>query len=152
YRGETAEKVDIQKFMGKWYVIAHIPTMFETGAYDAIETYEYDKKEKVINVDFRYHQDAHDGELKIMKQLGWVYDQKTNAHWKIRRFWQLKFTYLVHYVSEDYSATMIGVADHDYLWFMARTSKLAESERANMEEMAEALGYDLSKLREIPHK
>lgn len=151
YRDETAEKVDIQRFMGKWYVIAHIPTFVEKGAYNALETYTLNK-EGEIDVDFRYNKDSFDGELKTLPQLGWVYDQETKAHWKIRPFWPLKFDYLIHYLSEDYGATVIGVPDHTYLWFMSRTPELSEEQRAQMEEIAEALGYDLSKLREIPHK
>lgn len=150
YRNETAEKVDIKRFMGKWYVIAHIPTFLEKGAYNAIEIYSYDAKEKIIDVDFRYNQDSFEGDEKSIPQVGWVYDETTNAHWKVRPFWPLRFDYLIHYVASDYNTTMIGVPDHSYLWFMARTPNLSEKERAKMEEMAEALGYDLGKLREIP--
>lgn len=151
YRDETAENVNIKRFMGKWYVIAHIPTYFEKGAYNALETYSL-RDDGVIDVDFRYNKDSFTGELKTFPQIGWVYDQETKAHWKIRPFWPLKFDYLIHYLADDYSATVIGVPDHDYLWFMSRTPELSEEQRAKMEEIAEALGYDLSKLREIPHK
>lgn len=151
YRNETAEKVDIKRFMGEWYVIAHIPTYFEKGAYNALETYTL-RDDGVIDVDFRYRKDSFTGELKTLPQIGWVYDLETKAHWKIRPFWPLKFDYLIHYLADDYSATVIGVPDHDYLWFMARTPELSEEQRVKMEEIAEALGYDLSKLREIPHQ
>lgn len=151
YRDQTVQELDLKRYMGKWYVIAHIPTMFENGAYDAVETYSLSKHGEIF-VDFRYFQDAHDGELETMDQVGWVYDDKTNAHWMIRPFWPLKFHYLVHYLNEDYSATMVGVPDHDYLWLMSRTPTLSDKDRSQMEEMAEALGYDLSELREIPHK
>lgn len=33
------EQVDLQKFMGDWYVIANIPTFIEKGAHNAIESY-----------------------------------------------------------------------------------------------------------------
>ncbi len=47
---------------------------------------------------------------------------------------------------------MIGVPKHNYLWFMSKTPELDSVERAKMEEMAEALGYDLNELIEIPQK
>ncbi len=34
-----AEDVDLQRFMGDWYVIANIPTFLEKGAHNAVETY-----------------------------------------------------------------------------------------------------------------
>ena len=34
--------VDLDRFMGDWYVIANIPTAIETEAYNAIESYRLD--------------------------------------------------------------------------------------------------------------
>jgi apolipoprotein D and lipocalin family protein len=36
---QTVEDVDIERFMGDWYVIANIPTSIEKGAHNAIEGY-----------------------------------------------------------------------------------------------------------------
>ena len=36
---KTVDYVDIDRFMGPWYVIANIPTFLEKGAYNAVETY-----------------------------------------------------------------------------------------------------------------
>jgi apolipoprotein D and lipocalin family protein len=36
---KTVASVDIQRFMGDWYVIANIPTSIEKEAYNAVESY-----------------------------------------------------------------------------------------------------------------
>ena len=36
---DTVDYVDLDRFMGDWYVIANIPTFVEKGAHNAIETY-----------------------------------------------------------------------------------------------------------------
>ena len=36
---ETVDYVDLERFMGDWYVIANIPTFLEKGAHNAVETY-----------------------------------------------------------------------------------------------------------------
>jgi hypothetical protein len=36
---KTVDYVDIDRFMGSWYVIANIPTFLEKEAYNAVETY-----------------------------------------------------------------------------------------------------------------
>jgi len=41
---KTVEYVDIDKFMGDWYVIANIPTFIEKEASNAIESYKLDKE------------------------------------------------------------------------------------------------------------
>jgi stearoyl-CoA desaturase (Delta-9 desaturase) len=35
----TVDKVDLERFMGDWYVIANIPTFIERGAHNAVESY-----------------------------------------------------------------------------------------------------------------
>ena len=46
-RLETVGYVDLNRFMGDWYVIANIPTFIEKGAVNAIESYELDSKGRV---------------------------------------------------------------------------------------------------------
>lgn len=41
---KTVDLVDIDRFMGKWYVIASRPTFLEEGAHNAIETYTWNNK------------------------------------------------------------------------------------------------------------
>ena len=36
---ETVDYVDLERFMGDWYVIASIPTFIEKGAHNAVESY-----------------------------------------------------------------------------------------------------------------
>ena len=35
----VAERVELERFMGDWYVIANIPTFLEKGAHNAVESY-----------------------------------------------------------------------------------------------------------------
>tara|TARA_R110000868_G_scaffold64597_2_gene194057 strand:- start:29616 stop:30146 length:531 start_codon:yes stop_codon:yes gene_type:complete len=151
YRNQIADNVDLNSFMTKWYVIAHIPTFIEDTAFNAIETYSQNS-DGTIHVEFTFNDKSSEGEFKRYTQKGWVVDQKSKAHWKVSPFWPLKFDYLIHYISQDGQFTMIGVPDHSYLWLMSKTPSMAADERDEMEEMAEELGYDLSKLRDIPQK
>ena len=54
---KTEENVDLQRFMGDWYVIANIPTFIEKGAHNAIESYKLDKDGTVATT-FSFYQDA----------------------------------------------------------------------------------------------
>jgi len=36
---KTVAHVDLERFMGRWFVIANIPTFVEQGAYNAVERY-----------------------------------------------------------------------------------------------------------------
>ena len=48
--------VDLERFMGDWYVIANIPTFIEKGAVNAVESYELDSKGR-INTTFTLEKD-----------------------------------------------------------------------------------------------
>ena len=39
---QVIERVDLERFMGQWYVIANIPTLIEKGAHNAVESYRLD--------------------------------------------------------------------------------------------------------------
>ena len=39
---DTVQQVDLERFMGDWYVIASIPTFLERGAHNAVERYRLD--------------------------------------------------------------------------------------------------------------
>ena len=53
YQHLTVKEVDLDRFMGKWYVIASIPTWFERHASNAVETYTQ-KENGTIHVSFTY--------------------------------------------------------------------------------------------------
>ena len=40
---QTVDYVDLERFMGDWYVIANIPTFIEEGAHNAVESYQLEK-------------------------------------------------------------------------------------------------------------
>ena len=100
---KTASYVDMDRFMGEWFVIAGRFTYFEEGAHNAVETYKYNREKKKIEIGFRFNKDSLDGEVKEIPQSGWIHNTSTNAHWKVSPMWPLKFDYLILDRAEDYS-------------------------------------------------
>ena len=49
---QTVNYVDLEKFMGDWYIIANIPTFIEKRATNAIESYELNESGE-IEIKFR---------------------------------------------------------------------------------------------------
>lgn len=139
--------VDIPRFMGDWYVIAHIPTFIEKGATDAVETYIWNEKENRIDVIFKLKKD---GELKTYTQKAWVHDPSGNE-WRIQFFWPLKFPYLVIDLAEDYSWTVIGVPNRNYVWIMARKKTMKEETFRQIIERLKDQHYDVSEILKVPH-
>ena len=81
-RLKTVDNVDIQRFMGAWYVIAAIPTSIEKQAYNAIETYRLDSNGTIDTV-FTFNKGAFDGPPKRYKPRGFIVDKVNKSTWGI---------------------------------------------------------------------
>jgi apolipoprotein D and lipocalin family protein len=146
---KSEEKVDLDKFMGDWYVIANIPTFIEEGAHNAIESYAFNEDGSIATT-FSFYQDSFDGEKKVYNPTGFVKDTQSNAIWGMQFIWPFKADYRILYVSEDYSKTIIGRIKRDYVWFMARTPQISEQDYQELLNIIEQEGYDTSKVRKVP--
>lgn len=149
---KTADKVDIQRFMGKWYVIANIPTFIEKGAHNATETYTWNEKENRIDVDFEFNEDSFEGEKKSYPQKAFIHDQESKSECAIQIFWPLKFAYLIMDVAPDYSTTIIGVPDRDHVWIMARTPKISEETYQTLVQKIKDQHFEIKDLQKVPQQ
>jgi apolipoprotein D and lipocalin family protein len=142
-------EVDLPRFMGDWYVIAHIPTRLEREAYDAVESYEL-RPDGRVQTTFRFRNKSFDAPIKVLRPIGTVRPGTHNAVWGMQFVWPIKAEYVVVYLSQDYSQTIIGRSARDYAWVMARTPTISEADYAQQVERLRVLGYDLSHLRRVP--
>ncbi len=146
---KTVQFVDLERFMGDWYVIANIPTMFEKGAVNAVENYSWNEK-GYVDVTFTYRKDKPDGKLKSMTQKGFIFDTVTNAEWRIQPIWPFRFGYLVIDLDDEYSYTVIGVPNRKYVWIMARENQIESHIYEEILARLEQQGYDIQMIQKVP--
>jgi len=147
----TVPRVDLDRFMGDWYVIANIPTFIEREAYNAIESYER-VEDKQIATTFRFNKGSFDGPVKIYQPTGFVRDDPSNAIWGMQFIWPIKADYRVIYLNADYTQTVIGRNKRDYVWVMARTPVIADTDYARIIDLIGEQGYDIKKIRPVPQR
>ncbi len=148
---ETVDHVDLERFMGDWYVIASIPTFLERDAYNAVESYELNDDGTVATT-FTFRQGGFDGELKTYRPTGFVTDPDSNTVWGMQFLWPFKAEYRIVYLEENYGVTVIGRTKRDYVWVMARTPSISDQRYRRATERIEALGYDAAKLERVPQR
>jgi apolipoprotein D and lipocalin family protein len=148
---KPVDHVDLDRFMGDWYVIANIPTFLEKGAHNAVETYERNP-DGTISTTFVYRDGAFDGKRKEYHPKGFVRDDPSNAVWGMRFVWPIKADYRIVYLAPDYSQTIIGRNKRDFVWIMARTPTITDEDYAKLEELIASMGYDTSKLQKVPQQ
>jgi apolipoprotein D and lipocalin family protein len=148
---ETVDHVDLERFMGDWYVIANIPTFIEKDAYNAVETYRLDDDGTVATT-FTFRKGGFDGEKKEYTPRGFVLDDESNALWGMQFVWPFKGDYRIIYLDEDYSTTVIGRQKRDYVWLMARSPEPPEADYQRAVEAIREAGYDMDELQRVPQR
>ncbi len=144
-----AKKVDLDRFMGDWYVIANIPTFIEKGAHNAIESYSR-KSETVIDTRFTFNQDSFTGPKKEYNPTGFVQDIPSNAEWKMQFLWPFKSEYIIVYVDSEYQHTIVGRTKRDYVWIMARQPVIDQQKLDELIQIAVDEGYQRTDINLVP--
>ena len=150
-RMDTVSYVDLERFMGDWYVVASIPTFVEKGAHNAVESYALNP-DGTIATTFRFNKGSFDGAVKTYRPTGFILDPETNARWGMQFVWPFKGDYRVIYLDDDYHLTIIGREKRDFVWVMSRKPDFSDEEFDRVKDFIEGVGYDTSKLRRVPQK
>ena len=146
----TVDKVDLNRFMGDWYVIASIPTFIEKDAFNAMESYRIDDDGTVATT-FRFNKGSLDGPIKEYNPRGFIRDETSNAVWDMQFIWPFKAEYRIIYLSEDYSQTVIGRTKRDYVWIMARKNSILNIDYEKLLKFLLDQDYNINDIRKVPH-
>ena len=146
-----APAVDLPRFMGDWYVIAHIPTFLDRTAHNAVENYKLEDDGRIATT-YRNRKGGFDGELKVMTPTGHVVAGTGNALWGMSFVPLVRGEYRVAHLEPDYSVTIIGRSDLDYVWMMSRSPEMSDADYARYTQLIASWGYDMSKLLRVPQR
>jgi apolipoprotein D and lipocalin family protein len=147
---ETVSEVDIDQYMGDWYVIAHIPVFIEKDAYNAMESYRLEGER--IETTFTFREGGFDGAEKTYNPNAIFTDTETNAVWGMQFVWPFRADFRIVYLDDEYTTTIIGRNKRDYVWIMAREPNIDEEKYDELVRLVGDMGYDTSKLRRVPQR
>jgi apolipoprotein D and lipocalin family protein len=144
-----AGPVDLNRFMGDWYVIAHIPTFIERDATEAVESYRMDADGSIATT-FRFRKGEKDGPAREYHPRGFVVPGTGDAVWGMQFIWPIKADYRIIGLAPDYRWTVIGREARDYVWLMARTPQMADADMTEAMKIIATAGYAADQLRQVP--
>lgn len=147
---ELAPRVDVERFMGTWYVHGYTPTSLDPEAHDATETYEMGKKGKILTT-YRFRKGGPDGPWKTYRPKGWVHNEETGSEWRMRFFGVFTAPYYILYVSPDYTETVVGHPGKELAWVMTRSPVVSEEAYERLRQELVRRDYVLDTLRRVPH-
>lgn len=148
---KTVESVDLNKFMGDWYVIACIPTLIEKDIYNAVESYQLNA-DGTIKTTFTLRKGSFDGEAKKYQPKGFVVPDTGNALWGMQFIWPIKSEFRIVDLDEGYQNTIIARNARDYVWLMSRKPNMPEEQYQQYVNKIKDMGYDINQLIKIPQR
>ena len=145
---EVVPYVELNKYLGKWYEIAHLTFRFEDDCTDITATYSLSKdgNVSVLNECLR------DGKLKQAKGKAKVVDKNTGAKLKVTFFWPFSADYWIVDLGKDYDYAVVGTPNRKYLWILSRTPQMGGQLFSQLIESAKSKGFDVNKLIKPSHK
>ncbi len=139
---QIVSKVDLEKYLGRWYEIAAFPQSFQKGCSctSALYGLRPDGNIEVTNTCLK--------EGKIKKAIGKavVKDKKTNAKLSVQFFWPFSGKYWIIALAPDYSYAMVGHPNRDYLWILSRKPVMDNQTYQYLVNQATEQGFDVRKL------
>ena len=145
----SSADVDLERYMGRWWVISHIPYFAENGKVATADIYALKPDGNIDNV-FAYRK-AFDQPEKRMQATAHVYPGTRNTHWQVR-FWGglIRAQLLILEVSPDYRWALIGNPDRSLAWVFARDPVMDDATLSGLQEKLRAYGYDPAALKRVP--
>lgn len=140
---EPAKRVDLERYLGRWFEIARYEQSFQKGCVGVTADYTL-REDGSINV-FNRCRKA-DGRMDEARGRAKVVDRVTNAKLKVSFFGPFYGDYWVLDHADDYSWSIVGESSGRYLWILARTPTPPEAQVADLIARTRAMGYETSML------
>ena len=145
----TAERVDLERYLGTWYEVARLPAFFERGCVGITATYSQapDGHIRVVN---RCSRGSCSGKHAEIEGSARVVDAATNARLKVHFRGPFGGDYWILDVGSSYDYALVGTPSRKRLWILSRTPVMDESLFERLVEEARDLGFPTAKLIRAP--
>tara|TARA_B100001113_G_scaffold126617_1_gene103372 strand:+ start:213 stop:731 length:519 start_codon:yes stop_codon:yes gene_type:complete len=151
---DTVKNIDIEKFMGTWYVIASIPSFVEKNCINAYDIYTLNEDG---TIDIKYYAQKNGRPFNI-SQRGTIVDTINNSTWRISfpDYWIPFYTapYEVVVLEPDnYEYMVVGYPGNSFGWVMSRSKYMDKILYSNiMDNLEDNFGYDKNQFEMMIHK
>jgi apolipoprotein D and lipocalin family protein len=148
---EAVSNLELQKFQGVWYEIAHNPWFPENNCFSMIADYKLleNNEIEVTNICRKY---GFDGEISKITGKAWLVDPTIKSKWEVQFIWPFTLDYWVIDLQEDYKYAVIGEPDKENIWILSRKPIMKKSLLVKIIKKTEMKGYDLSNLILMPQE
>jgi apolipoprotein D and lipocalin family protein len=145
----TVAYVDLDRYMGDWFVLQHIPYFLERGKVASYDTYARRPDGRLTN-NFTFRRDSVEAPEETWYGVAWITNPATNAEWKVRFVWPLTVRYHIVALDPDYRWAVVATADRELMWVLARERALPADIQATITAQLAAAGLRPERLADVP--
>lgn len=141
---EPVTGFELDRYLGTWYEIARLDHRFERGLSRVTASYapRDDGGIEVVNRGY----DADEGEWREAVGRAYFVDEPDVGRLKVSFFGPFYGGYNVIALDDGYQVSMVSGPTRDYLWILARTPTIPETQRRRLIRRAQSLGFDVDAL------
>ena len=144
----TTSPVDLERFMGTWYVVANVPYFFENGKLATRDVYRLRPDGRIDN-DFVFKK-AFDEPDRTWNGVSTVVEGSGGREWKVQFIWPFSTRMQVLDVAPDYSTALLATPDRKLAWIFSREPVMDDATLAGLATRIAAHGVDRTALRRVP--
>jgi len=143
---KVVEKVDLQRYLGKWYEIATIPQRFQIGCTCVTAEYSLNPNGtiKVVNSCRK------EGQFKQVVGRAKVVPNTNNAKLRVSFFRPFWGDYWIVALDANYQWAVVSNAKGSTCWILSRTKQMDEKLYTDLVEQCQAMSIDVSRLLKTP--
>jgi apolipoprotein D and lipocalin family protein len=141
----TVPSVDLNRFQGQWYEIAHLPRPTQADCTGTKAAYALTSPTTLTLV-HQCYVGSLSGPVRQNVANAVVQDSSATAKLSVD-FGGFYGDYWIIDLGEMYDYAVVGHPSRDYLWILSRTPKLDASTLADVTKRAQENGFDVSKLQ-----
>lgn len=147
---KTVDKVELDRYLGKWYEIARLPNRFEKGLICTSAEYSLrnDGKINVVNTGIKQEDIT---KFKTATGKAWFPDKNVTSKLKVQFFWPFSGDYYIfHLDKKNYQYALVGDPSRKYFWLLCRTPHIEDDLYKSLMAIALDNGFDTSKVYKTP--
>ena len=142
--------VDMDRYMGRWYLIANIPYFVEAG--NVAVYVEYSKRDDGVYNDKYTGRDSFDLPPFVKNGLIEITNPITNAEGRITFLPPIWQDFTVVFLDDDYRYSVIAHPSRNYCWIFAREPRMSDSVyQAALAALADN-GFDVTRILKVPQE
>lgn len=150
FADDNKPKIDLEKYLGKWYEIASFPSFFQRNCFydtNAVYSITDDNNIKVLNSCRNKNGNWIQSEGKAFANN--PDNNKLKVSFLPNKLSEIPFfqaNYWILAIDKDYTYALVGTPNLRYLWILSRSKEMPEEILKKYTDIAYKLGYKTSRL------